>query len=269
MNHRPRVIGVASGKGGVGKTTVSINLAVAMAQAGHRVMLFDSDTGLANAQIALGQRVVHHIGHVLSGEKTLSEIVAKTPHGILLVPGGSGVREISSLSTLTSGGLVQAFSEFADQIDVLIVDAAAGLSDQVITFMRAVDYRLIVIRDEPSSIADAYGIIKVLSQEGVTEKIVLLPNMMEDDAAGATLHARLNDVTKRFLNLSLSYVGCIRSDELVLDALRKQTSVLEHAPGSAASRDFRVLAEAVTNLPRPALRSAEFSFFNDRKTANA
>jgi flagellar biosynthesis protein FlhG len=262
---RPDVIGVASGKGGVGKTTIAVNLATAMAAEGRKVVLFDADMGLANAQIALGQKAAFHFGHVLTGEKTLHEVMVSTPHGVRLIPGGSGISELASLDAVASGAIVQAFSQLEDEIDTLIVDAAAGISSQVITFMRAVGRRLIVVKDEPSSIADAYGIIKVLAQEGVTDEIYLLPNMVEDQAAGALLHARINDVASRFLGLQLGYLGSIENDELILAGLRKSKPILAHAPGSLGARNFKDLATSIRGLPAVQGIEGGLSFFVERQ----
>ena len=159
---RTEVIGIASGKGGVGKTTAAVNLAIALKMAGHRVMLFDADMGLANAQIALGCVCPFNLSHFMSGQKTLQEIIVTSRHGVTLVPGASGVKELASLTRVQASRIVQSFSALEDEIDYLIVDMAAGISPTVLTFMGACQRRFIVVRDDPSSIADAYGTIKVL-----------------------------------------------------------------------------------------------------------
>jgi flagellar biosynthesis protein FlhG len=191
------VIGIASGKGGVGKTTTSVNLAVGLAMRGHKVMLFDADMGLSNAQLALGCTTAFNFGHVLSGEKTLAEIIVTTRQGIRLVPGASGVQKLASLSPLEASGIVQAFSSIEEDIDFLIVDSAAGISSSVLTFMQASQRRLIVLRDEPSSIADAYGTIKVLINECKLDEIYVVPNLVDSQAAGRLLYKRINDVCKK------------------------------------------------------------------------
>ena len=261
------VIGIASGKGGVGKTTTSVNLAVGLAMRGHKVMLFDADMGLSNAQLALGCTTAFNFGHVLSGEKTLAEIIVTTRQGIRLVPGASGVQKLASLSPLEASGIVQAFSSIEEDIDFLIVDSAAGISSSVLTFMQASQRRLIVLRDEPSSIADAYGTIKVLINECKLDEIYVVPNMVDSQAAGRLLYKRINDVCKKFLGQPVQYLHSITNDEHMLAAARNYQSVLEFAPGGNAARDFRKLAETVDRLNVTATPSGGLQFFFERMIA--
>ena len=259
-----KIIGIASGKGGVGKTTISTNLAVALAEAGHQVMLFDGDLGLANAQLALGVQADYNFSHVLSGEKSLKEIVVKGPSGIHVVPGASGVGKMADLSEAELRGVVQSFSEFDQPLDYLIVDAAAGISAAVTTFLKACHETLVVVRDEPSSIADAYGIIKVLATEHDYRNIGLIPNGVPDQRSGQLLYQRLNAVCVKFLNLDLEYTYSIESDPTVLEAAKKYTPVISHSPGSAAARDFRKLAKEVGVLPIKDPISGGLQFFVER-----
>ena len=261
---RTQVIGIASGKGGVGKTTVSINLAVALQRMGQRVMLFDADLGLANAQIALGCRCPYNLSHFLSGEKTLQEIVVTTPQGIELVPGASGRHEMAALDELQAASLVQAFSSLQGELDFLIVDMAAGISPAVLAFMGACQRRFIVVRDDPSSIADAYGTIKVLIQDFNLDEIYLVPNAVGSQHEGQRLFEHINQVCARFLNHSVKYLGSVENDELILSALRKYQSVLEFAPGSSGARDFRRLADAALQLPDIGKASGGIQFFVER-----
>jgi flagellar biosynthesis protein FlhG len=259
-----QVIGITSGKGGVGKTTIATNIAVGLVNRGHKVMLFDADLGLANAQLAVGCRADFNFSHVLSGEKSLKEIVVTTRQGIRLVPGASGIQQMASLGALESAGIIQAFSEIDEDIDYLIVDTAAGIADSVITFMRAVQRRLIVICDEPSSIADAYGMIKVLALEHDLNEIYLVPNMVETQADGKLLYRRVDDVCQRFLGLTIGYLHSITNDPHILDSLRKYQSVLEFAPGGSAARDFRQLALAIERQDPIAGASGGIQFFVER-----
>ena len=259
-----KIIGIASGKGGVGKTTISANLAVALADAGNRVMLFDGDLGLANAQLALGIKVDYNFSHVISGEKTLSEIVVRGPSDIYVVPGASGIGKMADLGEAELQGMIQSFSEFKEPLDYLIVDAAAGISLAVITFLKACHQTLIVVRDEPSSIADAYGIIKVLVTEQNYTQLSLIPNGVPDQRSGELLHRRLNAVCLKFLNLELGYTYSIESDEMITEAARKYLPVMKHAPGSSAARDFRKLAKEVVTFPHQQGASGGLQFFIER-----
>ena len=261
---KTEVIGIASGKGGVGKTTTSVNLAVALRQLGHSVMLFDADLGLANAQIALGARAEYNLGHFLAGQKTMQEIMLTTRQGIKLIPGASGMQELAGLSQLQAASIVQSFGALTDDIDFLIVDVAAGISPSVLSFLAACQRRFIVVKDDPSSIADAYGTIKILSKEMALDEIYLLPNMVGSQTEGWKLYKKLNDVCVRFLGESVHYLTSIEEDEMVLRALKKYQSVIEMAPGSAASRDFMRLAEACTRLRPIDQASGGMQFFMER-----
>jgi len=261
------VIGVASGKGGVGKTATSVNLAVSLALRGQKVMLFDADLGLANAQLALGCTTEFNFSHVLSGEKTLDEIIVTTRQGIRLVPGASGVQKLASLGASEAAAIVQVFSSIEEEIDYLIVDSAAGISNSVLTFMQASQRRLIVLRDEPSSIADAYGTIKVLVKDCNLDEIYVVPNMVESQAAGYQLYKRLNEVCQKFLGQPVKYLNSITQDEHMLAAARNYQSVLEYAPGGNASRDFRQLAQAVIGLGNHGTSAGNLQFFFERMIA--
>lgn len=259
-----KIIGIASGKGGVGKTTISTNLAVALSEAGHQVMLFDGDLGLANTQLALGIQAKYNFSHVTSGKKTLKEIVVRGPGGIYVVPGASGVGKMADLSEAELHGVIQSFSEFDMPLDFLIVDVAAGISHSVLTFLTACHEALVVVRDEPSSIADAYGIIKVLATEKNYRNIGLIPNGVPDQRAGQILYQRLNAVCLKFLNLDLEYTYSIESDEMILEAARKYKPVIKHVPGSGASRDFRKLAKEVNLLMPVKDDTGGLQFFVER-----
>ena len=260
----PQVIGVASGKGGAGKTTVSINLAVALAMQGHQVMLLDADLGMANAQIALGAHAPFNISHVLNGSKTLQEVMITTAQGVRLVPGASGLRDIAALDTKQIATMIHAFDTLDEPVDYLVVDVAAGIAPAVLEFMAACQRRFVVVCDQPASIADAYGLIKVMSTEQSLDEIYLVPNMVNSAQEGRQLYRRLNDVCTRFLGISIHFLHSIEADELVLQSLRKYKSVLEFAPGSSAARDFRGLAHALDQLPPIEHASGRMQFFMER-----
>jgi len=255
-----QVIGIASGKGGVGKTTVSVNLAVALQGMGHRVMLFDADLGLANAQIALGCRCPYNLTHFLSGEKTLQEIIVTTRQGVKLVPGASGVQEMAALSDSDANRIVQAFSSLEEQIDYLIVDMAAGIAPAVMSFMSACARRFVVVRDDPSSIADAYGTIKVLIQDHGLDEIYLIPNGVLSAQEGYQLFERINQVCARFLNHTIRYLGSIENDEMILSALKNTSRCWSLRQAAQDLEISDVWRKPSGSCPLQTVRRADSSF---------
>lgn len=261
---RTEIIGVASGKGGVGKTTIAVNLAIALQQLGNRVMLFDADLGLANSQIAMGCNCPFNLSHFMSGQKTLQEIIVTTRQGVQLIPGASGVSELAALNRVQASRVVQSFSALEEDIDYLIVDMAAGISPSVLAFMGACQRRYIVVRDDPSSIADAYGMIKVLIQEYDLNEIYIIPNAVKNQTDGQNLFRRINQVCAQFLNFTTRYLGSIQNDELILEGHRRFVPVMEYAPSCHAVRDFNRLAKTTSELQPITHVSGGMLFFVER-----
>ena len=246
-----------------------MNLAAALQATGSRVMLFDADMGLANAQISMGVRCPFNLSDFLSGAKTLKEIIVTTRQGVKLVPGASGIQEMAALGDIQAANIVRAFSALDDDIDFLIVDMAAGISPEVLAFMAACSRRFVVVRDDPSSIADAYATIKVLIQDHGLDEIYLVPNGVGSAQEGYQLFERINNVCARFLNRSIRYLGSIENDEMILQAHKKYMPVIEFAPTSSSSRDFRHLAKAIQNLPQVPPISGGLQFFMERRLTSS
>jgi flagellar biosynthesis protein FlhG len=258
------VIGIASGKGGAGKTTVSVSLALALKEMGFRVMLFDADLGLTNAPILLGTRCPFNISHVVSGEKTLADIAVTTSQNLRLISGASGNQTLASMTALDIAQLVQSFSDLEEEIDYLIVDMAAGIAPSVMTLLAACHRRFIVMRNDPSSIADAYGTIKVLMEDELIDEIYLLPNAVKNQLAGEKLFQRINRVCAKFLVHTVRYAGTVEHDDLIQDAHMHLQPLMMFAPTSQAAKNFRKLAQAVSALPPVETLSGGVQFFVNR-----
>jgi flagellar biosynthesis protein FlhG len=267
-NH-PLVIGIASGKGGVGKTTVAVNLALALADRGQRVVLLDADLGLANAQLALGVRAHSNIGHVLRGEKAIGQIMVDAAPRVRLVPGASGIRDLAALDETQVSAFIRVLDELEEPIDCLVVDVAAGISPAVVALMAACQRRFIVVCDQPASIADAYGLLKILMLEEGLDEIFLLPNMVQNQAHGHRLFAHMNEVTQRFLGAPLRYLHSIEHDEAVAAAQEKYTPVYRQSRRSTVARSFGHLAERVIELGPVHKPSGRIQFLLQRTVQRA
>ncbi len=259
-----QVVAVTSGKGGVGKTNVSVNLAVALADAGKRVMLLDADLGLANVDVLLGLQPEYNLSHVLKGEQALEDIIVPGPGGIGIVPASSGIKSMAELSPAEHAGLVRAFSDLGSDLDVLLIDTAAGISDSVISFTCASQEVVVVVCDEPASITDAYALIKLLSREYGVDRFRILANMTHSPQEGRALFAKITRVTDRYLNVFLDYLGEVPHDGYVRKAVQRQKAVVEVYPGSKAAQAFKRLAQATEKWPRPTQANGHMQFFVER-----
>lgn len=259
-----QVIAVTGGKGGVGKTSVSVNLATAMAGAGRRVMLLDGDLGLANVDVFLGLSPRHTMAHVLSGERSLEEIIVESSEGVQVVPGASGVAELANLSAAGHLNLVQAFSTLSSRVDVMIVDTSAGISHSVVQFTQAAQHVLLVVCDEPASMTDAYALVKVLSRTQDVTHFKVLANMIRTPGEGELLFQKLQRVTGKFLDVTLEYMGEIPEDTYLRRAIREQRPVMTAFPSCPASRAFKKLALKADKWPVPEGPRGNLEFFVER-----
>lgn len=261
---RVRVLAVTSGKGGVGKSNVSVNLAIALANQNKSVLVLDADLGMANIDVLLGIRPQYDLQHVITGERTLDEVVMEGPGGIGIIPAASGVSRMVNLSQAEHAGLIRAFDEISRRVDYLIIDTAAGIGDSVVTFSKAAQDVLVVVCDEPASITDAYALIKVLKQDHGVKRFQVLANMVKDVEHGRRLYAKLAHVAENFLDISLGYIGSIPADERLRDAVRQQKAVIQSAPQSAAGVAFQALGTRICSLPRQPVSTGYLEFFVER-----
>ncbi|MFQ3208042.1 MAG: flagellar biosynthesis protein FlhG [Gammaproteobacteria bacterium] len=256
-----KVMAVTGGKGGVGKTNVSLNLAISLAKQGKRVLVLDADLGLANCDVLLGLRVDKNLSHVLRGECTLDDILVTGPHGVKIAPATSGSQSMAELGTTEHAGLIRAFSELRTEIDTLIVDTAAGISDMVMSFSRAAQDVLVVVCDEPTSLTDAYALIKILNREHGVFKFKIIANMVRSEREGKELFSKLSKVTGRFLDVALELVGIIPFDENIRKSVRKQAAIVDAYPSSPAALAITNLAQKSMTWPIPAQPGGHLEFF--------
>lgn len=259
-----QVVAVTGGKGGVGKTSVSINLAIALAERGRRVVLMDADLGLANVDVLLGLRPKRNLADVISGACGLADIMLDAPGGIRVIPASSGTQSMVTLSRAEHAGLIHAFSEIAGEMDTLIVDTAAGISDGVVSFVRAAQECIVVVCNEPSSLADSYALIKLLNRDYGMHRFRVLTNQVRTPQEGAALFLKLEQVCERFLDVMLHHIGDVPWDDMVRKSIQRQKPLLLSAPRSRAAMALRDIAAKVERLPVPTSASGHLEFFVER-----
>jgi len=259
-----RVIAVTGGKGGVGKTNVSVNLGVSLAGQGKDVMLMDADLGLANVDVMLGLQPTFDLSHVLEGSRTLEEVFCYGPYGMRIVPATSGIQAMSELSSSEHAGIIRAYSEISTSPDILIIDTAAGISDNVVAFSRAAQEVIIVVCDEPASITDAYALIKLLNRDYGVYRFRVVTNMVQSAQEGRILFNKILKVTDRFLDVALDFAGVIPEDEFLRKAIQKQKAVVEAYPRSKSALAFKKLAIRADSWPIPKSAGGQLEFFVER-----
>ena len=242
-----RTIAISSGKGGVGKTSVAINLGLALGQLGRRVVLLDADLGLANVDVLLGLRPTYHLGHVVSGERTISDILVEVAPGFAVIPGGSGLAELIDLPRHQRDALIGSFTLLDRLANILIIDTAAGVSSDVSSFVLAASDLVVVTTPDPAAITDAYALVKVVTGLGANPRIRLLVNQVSGSAEADEVARKLTDVARRFLGVEVGTAGFVPTDPHVAQAARKQTALLTLFPEAPASRKFAEVARMLAS----------------------
>lgn len=240
-----RVMAVTSGKGGVGKTNLVCNLAVEMARMGRRVLVVDADLGLANVDIVLGLSPQATLAEVLRGERTVADTIVAGPAGVRVLPAASGVAEIVHLSPEDRLRLLTEFDALEDEFDVVLLDTGAGISENVLFFSSAAQEILVVAVPEPTSIADAYALMKVLGARHAARRFRLVVNMVRGAEEGRDVYARLSDVASRFLDVSIDYLGHVFADEALRRAVAQRRPLCATYPESPAARAISALARRI------------------------
>ena len=240
---RASVIAVTSGKGGVGKSNISVNLAIQFAAVGKQVVLLDADLGLANADVLCNVDLPCNLSHVIARKKELAEVLVDVPGGFKLIGGASGLARMADLTDFDRQRLVNALGELEQQADVILIDTGAGISPNVLAFTRAADHVLVVTTPEPTAITDAYAVVKVLSRDGSSERrISLLVNQVRNSNEGKIVHGRIAKVAKQFLGVSVLDAGHVMSDENVPQAVRRRLPFVLGNPKCPAAQCVAQLA---------------------------
>ena len=247
-----RVITVTSGKGGVGKSTLSVNLAIAMSRMGKKVIILDADFGLANIEVMLGIRPQYNLADLMFRGRELKEIITEGPEGIGFISGGSGIQELSRLTRDQVIYLVQKLYELDELADIIIVDTGAGISDSVLEFVSASNEVLLVATPEPTSITDAYALLKTLNRKSDFTKestsIKMVANRIKDNEEGTALHQKLSVVVEKFLNIKIDYLGGILNDANCQKAVMQQQPVTLCFPEAATSKTVEKIAARLLDI---------------------
>lgn len=261
---RTKTVAITSGKGGVGKSTLTANLAYALALRGQRVLIFDGDLGMANIDILFGVKPLGQLTEVLNGDKELSEIVTPLTPNISLIPGGSGLVELNRLSSFERRTLMESVSQLESRYDYMLIDTAPGLSDNVLYLNAAAQISAVIINPDPASLADSYGLIKTLHQEYKENKFAVICNQVSSEVDGFALFNRFNEVVNRFLMIGLDYWGSLPADALFRKSTQTQRLIMKHEPKSNSAEFISQMATRLERKTQGMEGKAGLQFFMDQ-----
>jgi flagellar biosynthesis protein FlhG len=259
-----KVLAITSGKGGVGKTNIACNLSICFAANNKKVVLFDADLGLGNGDGIINAESNYNLTHVLSGYKTLEEIISVAPGGVETICGGSGVEELANITPFQLQRLLDDFEKLQNNADIIVVDTGAGIHNSTISFCQAADHVLVVTTPEPASMTDAYAMIKVLASRDYAGQISLVVNMASSTAEGKRIYKQISQVASRFLNIRVYEAGIICKTDKLVKSVRKRHPVVLNYPKSRITANFVSMAARLSKTP--VKREDHQSFF--RKVVN-
>ena len=244
-----RVLSITSGKGGVGKTAVVSNIAVSLAKQGKKVLIIDADLGLANVDVVLGLSPAYNLNHFFNGERTLEEVMVEGPHGLKILPAGSGVQQYTRLDGQLKMRLIDSLDALEEHFDVVLIDTEAGISDNVTYFNVAAQDILVVTTPEPTAITDAYALMKLLSTQYHQKRFLLAVNSVRSADEGLDVFEKLTMVSGRYLDIFLDYLGCIPYDKKMHESVRQQQVMVDLFPDNKVAKSFNSLAETLIDAP--------------------
>ena len=256
-----RVLSITSGKGGVGKTAVVANISVSLAKKGKKVLILDADLGLANIDVVFGLTPPYNLNHFFSGEHDLQSVMVEGPHGIKILPAGSGLQNFIRLEPSHKLRLLEGLDSIQEPFDYVLIDTEAGISENVTYFNTAAQEILIVTTPEPTAITDAYALMKLLSTQFHEKHFNLVVNMVESDNDALDVYRKLTMVSNRYLDISIDFLGSIPADKQMNDCIRKQKVIADLYPTSKVGNSFGTLAERITLEPSNNEPKGNIQFF--------
>ncbi len=262
----PKIITVTSGKGGVGKTNLSVNLAVLLSKLKKKVLLFDADIHLGNVDLFLGIRTQYTIADVVAGKKTLKEVIVTGPENIDILPASSAVTEMIEMGDDVIRKLGFVFSRYENNYDYIVVDSGAGINNQVLPFVLGADKVVVLVTKDPASIADAYGMIKIIKKYHKKLPIALVVNMVQNITEGKSLYKKMDLMVNRFLGGNIFYGGCIKEDVRIKDSIRTQVPLSIKYPNADSTQILKNITRNIINIPTDD-KFTKVKFF-DRISAN-
>lgn len=256
-----RVIAVTSGKGGVGKTNIVANLGYGFSRLGKKVLILDADLGLGNLDVLLGLAPKYNLSHVIMGKKSISEIIVEGPGNLLILPAASGIQELTHLSTEQKIQILCELDQVMDQVDILFIDTAAGISSNVMDFNAIAQEIIVVVSPEPTAITDAYALIKVLSLKYAEKSCKVIVNLAGTTQQADEVFRQLNLVTERFLDMTIDYIGSVLFDANITKGVKQQKLVSDLFPYTRASTCFQDLTRKISTQPATHVPEGDSNFF--------
>jgi flagellar biosynthesis protein FlhG len=256
-----RVIAVTSGKGGVGKTNIVANLGYAFSRLGQKVLILDADLGLGNLDVLLGLAPKYNLSHVIMGEKSIGEIIVEGPGNMLILPASSGIQELTQLTQSQKIQILKELDQVIDSVDLLLIDTAAGISSNVMDFNVTAHEIIVVVSPEPTSITDAYALMKVLSLKYAEKCCKVIVNLAGSSQQGREVFRQLNLVAERFLDMTIDYLGSVLFDANITKGVKQQKLVSDLYPETRASKCFSDLARKIFHSPSTHVPKGNSNFF--------
>lgn len=247
----PRIIAVTSGKGGVGKTNLAVNLGLAMASLGREVIIFDADLGMANAEILLGVHPPYTLYDCIYKNRDITEVICPAPGGVKIISGGSGLLGLANLDDINQRRLMDSLQVLNNMADFILIDTGAGISKNVLAFLAAAEEVIVVVVPEPTSLTDSYGLIKVLAKYNLHREVSLVVNRARNGTEAIQTAKKIDQVADRFLDLKVNYLGFIPEDQAVNESVRRQEPFSVYAKQSGPARSVLNIARALTGEDAP------------------